>query len=1671
MSRPTKTGASPYATGGGGTVLEHRYGALLLSHLLTGDPLPELGSDATVTRVAFQARAESEVDDFMVVGRVGDGTERRAFVAVRRTTKIVPSDQRSVELLATYLPSLVNDWSRIKAGLLRLALASSPTNPIRELAQLAAIARTTSDETTFRKAVAEPGRTNGKVRNRLRQLERVVESAAKRCDSGVVSPSELTWRFLSFIAHIRELRLEPPDQSDYVAMTARLRAETVGGTAAEASGLAMALGTLATGYAPSAAGVSVSMLRRDLEGSADLGRSSHRPTAWELLDGLDSRLRQRTRSRLVDPSHRELELDRSDARESLARMLQTAGASARLSPPLVVSGAPDVGKSALTLRAAEDVRDGGAAVTAVSLRDLPSTTVETERVLGAPLEDVLAGTDVRSLRLLVIDGAEAALEGRQDLLRDLATAAMRAGLGVAAVTRTDGEHKVAEMLEQAATAAGVDTPVPARHTVGGLTRAEISQVTSAFPALGRLSRDGRNTWLLARPGLVDILLRAGPAVALPDRALSEADVFAAVWSQLVRRGESSGGDGVSPDERERALAALARRTLDPEAPSDGSAAPALASLRSDGLLLPAGPTAAWNPGDGFASDLVRDFALAWLMRRDGYKPLLSTVDPPRWALRATRLACQAALSASGDSEHARREQQAQFDEVAETGGARWSEIPLEALLTLPDALERAWPALSTDPEQSLATLIRVALQRYAAFGMGDSHVLAPLIELLHDRPPRFDGHFTRSLGEQIVDLRLAWLSGLVVSDGEPNPLRARIRDALLEQPVYWNESLIEALAMLGPDLDDSVNEYLRDLAAEHPGHLAPAVESIVAVTSLVQHQPDLLADLTEAYYIDLPKDDDDWRGGYHPGDDGVRGHERRGRAFGSPMAGWSYGPFWRLLLWDAHKGLRVINRIIDHAAQAGVRSLNHLAGELGEPQADPGSGLELELPSIGKRFCAGDSHVWMWYRGSGVGPYPCVSALLAVERFADQSIAIGFEPGKIAKLLLDDCHNLAMPGLVVGMLVRHLEKVTDELDVWLSQPQLWLFEFAREVQEGLVHVQGADPKGTPGRDRRQFNLRDATAFLVLNAMARGDGARSAALRERGQELMRRARSTVPGLDPDDDTRDQELHELATVAGWAATFDADTYGPGRLPDGRAIVQHQSPAHIEAALHDHNEGISRIQESQRLIAVHALAGDLNISDETILADLALARGLLDEGVVPAGLEARSAPAAVAKSAVLACAEEILTLREDELRWAGDLLIDCAIEPHVGEYAFDETVNRMEADRSAAAALPAVLLLSAQEAPGSPTPARVVEALVASATSEFHEVQQITATALSRVWESNCAPTDGRDRCIHDAALHVTEAAASICRLGPPDEIGYQSPSPITGPVPNGLAATVPEDIRLVRLIAPIIAASDAAASQSCVRESAAALLDELLKTHIRSVVHWAAQDHYNDTPRRHFEVAGALFSQAADGEPKYLVRHLAAFAGYPTALGPLLQNLSELATYDVVLRHALPRVWLLVLEPVLDAFDAGVDPRSDRSSANFALAGLLPQPALSPTDRDPETSFADASADWIDPSVLSLLIDRWIPLGRGSARCVDAMVGLVRTAVPAWQAGVGLAWVAELIGDTFEPLAGRCPFLATWLDELRNSSHLDAAGRAILHRIVDGLAAHGDIRAVAFQQAEE
>lgn len=1589
-----------------------------------------------------------------------------AAVAVRRNPELVASDDRSVKLVASYLTDITDHWADIQSGQRRLGLASVPSNPTQQLADLSDVARANPNDSAFRQAVANRGR---EVRHRLDQLDRVVGRAMQHGDTGGIAAGELTWRFLSSL-RVRQVRLESPNDSGRVSLAGRLRSVTRGGTPDEASRLLDAINHLASGYDPAGADVDEAMLRRDLVGSPDLKRSSRHPEAWQTLDSLAERLRQRTGTLLTDQSHASLELERALVRADLVEALRTAGVSGNGEPStLVISGEPDVGKSALTLRAVEDARDAGAAVVTVSLRDLPKTTVETEHVLGAPLGEVLAGTDVHQVRLLVVDGAEAALEGRRDLLGDLAIAALRAGLGVAAVTRSDGEHVVRDVLRRASSAVSPAEITPASHLVSGFTIAEVEQVGSSFPALKHLSQDQRSAWVLARPGLVDLLLRAGASRNIEDRALSEADVFAAVWFGLVRLSGSPSAEDVSPDEREQALLALARGTLESGAPFPGLPARALPSLRSDGLLLSAGPTGAWSEGDEFASDLVRDFAVARLLCIEGYEPLASA-GAPRWAIRAARLACQAALAASGErSEQERREQQTQFQQLAGEHGERWAELPLEAMLPLGDALERAWPALSSGSCEELATLVRLALQRYVDFDLGQPASLTPLVKLLCDHWVEVRERGPYTLTRQASELFLAWLRGLIRDDVGYEPLRARIRDTLLDQSSNPRDDfVVEALALLGPDLDDRAVRHLRDLLATDPEFLAPAVESLMASRALAQRSTDLLAELTEAYYIELPVDDE-WEHGYSTLGDGVRDHDRTTMSFASPGANWGYGPFWNLIASDPRLGSRTINRILDHGARVRAEKSAELGLHMG-PEIEQVPGCEFDLPGVGARQCIGDPHVWRWYRGSGVGPEPCISALLAVERLADQLLAGGWTLRQVSGLLLEECHNLAVPGLVVGTLLRHLDLVTDELDIWLSRPEVWLLESARLAAEGRIHIQGADAVDTHGSEFRRCSLYDAAAFLVSRALTNGDDERVAALQESGRTLMRHARDTVPGLDVDDDTRDHEVEELTTVAGWASTLDAGNYRRREVANGSLVFEYERPPDLAVVVQPHIADLTRVREAYHLIAVYAGAEDRNVTSETIPDDLALARSLVGESLEH-GPDAIATAAAVAASAVVAHERRKVTLDESELHWSADILTACAMNPRVGGFASEQTEDPMGADRSAAAALPALLVLSANAELRTPSREQIEEALFASTTSLFDEVRRITATALNRVWEAACMPTTGEAVCIHEVSLRAAADGVRDCRLGPPDRGGQREPLLLTGPLPEELASVATDDLMITRLVAPIIAAADAAASQCCVRDAARDLFGELLDTYARGAVHWVEKRYLHNLHDHHFYAAKVLFACSAREESAPLLRCLEAFAGHPAALSQLLHDLLEAATYNAELRASLPTVWPPVMAAALDAIDSSGNAQDDRFHFEHALASVIPRPVTRLGRSDTDAVIEAASADWIDPALLSHLVVRWIPLAHGVPRCVDAAIDLIRTGDPGWQASVGLGWVHDMVEGAADRLAGQCWNLPRWLGDLQSAGQLDLEQRRMVQRVVDGLAAHGDRRAVALQRAEE
>ena len=258
-------GVSPYASGGGGTVLEHLYGAILLSSLLVGDPITELGDDVSPVSVRFQGRRLSPVDDLVVSGLARDG-ERRVSIGVRRAPDVTTSDKKTARLLARYVQMAAERWEDITDGRWRLYLAVAVPSPaVIQLRELTVIASAAPDVAEFRTEVELPGRADDSVRSRLVHVDALIASAAEQAGAAAagIDAGVLTWRVLHCLK-VRVLRLEGGDFADRTLAVSRLRLLTADGTAAAGDDLFARIAGQAGQYALTGAEVSADQLRADL---------------------------------------------------------------------------------------------------------------------------------------------------------------------------------------------------------------------------------------------------------------------------------------------------------------------------------------------------------------------------------------------------------------------------------------------------------------------------------------------------------------------------------------------------------------------------------------------------------------------------------------------------------------------------------------------------------------------------------------------------------------------------------------------------------------------------------------------------------------------------------------------------------------------------------------------------------------------------------------------------------------------------------------------------------------------------------------------------------------------------------------------------------------------------------------------------------------------------------------------------------------------------------------------------------------------------------------------------------------------------------------------------------------------------------------------------------------
>ncbi len=1609
--------------------------------------------DGAIRRVRFQQRAAGAVLDDLVV----DGDDPRhgsqwVECQVKRRLSPAAGDSDFVEIIRRCACELERDPEPIQDGRRRFGIAAAPSGALLELTWLTRLARAHGSADAFVNViVTTAGRPRRERLTALRSIARRV-LPPDATDAGV---DDLVWR-LSRALHVWTVDANA-EGADVVATIDRLRDLALPGT--NPAAVLRALEELAMGWGPQGATVDEPMLRARLEAMGlALDAAPARRAAFEEL--------RRSSAPLLDRAAAAVGRQLHLPRDGLRQELWAAVAEHDL---VLVGGKAGVGKSVLARLVGADLAAAGAVAAAINLSGRTEGLVALEAELGGRLADALAGAPIGGTRVLLIDGLEQALTDSGRLLSAVLNAVAR-DAGSAPpwkVVLTARDEALATVTRLATDHTG---RTPWTMIVGELTDAEVDEIVAAFPRLTPVMRNARaKALLLRRPYLVDLLVRAVHDQELPEDVVGEEDLIGVVTDRLVRRDNGGLPGRGTPDGRHDIYLAVAEASLRNELPTrlDGTDGEARAGLASDDVIVRVG--ASWT----FAHDVLGDYGVAALLLEPDGGDRLRSAQAPRTLLRAVRLRMQRQLAdrlASGFvSAWARVVADA---EALALDGPRWRDLPWEALLNLGrvrPALQVLTPRLLEEEGAGLLRLIDVTERLARRAGAEENAPLpldlalsAPVVNLLVENAARLPVRLTAAACRLVHEhLEAAAASG-------KDPLvgllhRVDLPDAVMrwaDDDQYGDrlEHAIGSLALAAGELHDRHAEYLAEHARRRPHEIAEAVESPYAATVLARTRPDLLLRLSGLYYLGVGYDLEGPTAevGQRPSRrsfdfdelEGVRDHSPEHTRHlsmwpvGNDQSNPALGPFAALLAAHPAHGLRLIGAVVDAATATRSRLEND-------------NDLRLELLSAewaSPRTFDGTGTVWLWHRRTGTGPGPALSALMALRAWAVDRIRSGDPVAVVRDGILSAGSSLAFPSVALSALVDSHDRVTDELDLFLSHPLVWHLEIARSTHE---HGVGLD---VPGATRLGWNMSSVAMALVLRAPRD----RRAQLRQLGTILMEN-HAELPG-------KDSEL----LARRWAAELDVEHYKATPQDEG-VVFTVEYPEEVITALQE--SGGAQAARSVHVTGLMMKAITLRDGKGDASEAPALWREVVD------AVEAQDAnddpftvyrpvdTIAAAAAGLVRAATNGVDVADHDLRAAIELLLEGArhfsLMAPPERYEADEAESAdpfdvaemawdMGSDRSIATALPLLVLHPGLVERAGVTIPAVASGIEGIATSRYHETRERLCDGLAPVFALECPLyCAAHDAAIAAALRMLATSGQQLRRPG----YGY-APITLANPIQT-ISGSDGFDLNVVQASFAVLLLRAAANAPCDHARLAATVLDELIEYDRRDWPARYARRHYHRTHMWRGALDLAVTDRILAGDDEILDLHLEAFGPVGEDVTGLIVQLAARAVEDQHTQR-VHEVWPRLHDRLLPEM-RNLEPRSgdhDKRPNSSMVRKLDEALLLVP----PET----ANHQWPSQETVRLGV-RWLKSFEGKPHAADRAITFVGRMI-GLNNEVATHLILGVLGDNVERIRRESRMVVAWLQLVLG----DPAPGSMTTRartLLDRLAAAGDDWALSVQQQLE
>lgn len=540
--------------------------------------------------------------------------------------------------------------------------------------------------------------------------------------------------------------------------------------------------------------------------------------------------------------------------------------------------------------------------------------------------------------------------------------------------------------------------------------------------------------------------------------------------------------------------------------------------------------------------------------------------------------------------------------------------------------------------------------------------------------------------------------------------------------------------------------------------------------------------------------------------------------------------------------------------------------------------------------------------------------------------------------------------------------------------------------------------------------------------------------------------------------------------WASTLDRDRYR-AYAENGQIVIQSIPPEDVQVYLQPRTADLERSHEAMGLMTRYFVDGRAR-PDQTqpptadeVTNDLATVIRLIDEPPTSPPVDLADLAGLVAGAVLRQRFVNGSVVATASLEDAAALILDIAENLPPRPFEYEATYFEQGADRSAARALPLLLLPAAEElrlACGTEATTgleRIRAAGARFARAVASETRLHLARGLDAVWGEPCSPGS----CHHEWAFGLVVESVRDCVIGPWDQEGQQRTlGRLADPVATSLNNLDADDIYVGKLDAAIRACGVATSTDSCIRIRAGELLSALLGAQRRTLL---KEPSYDDRGSHTLVAARALLQLAGVGDDQPWRSHTIAYAADAQLLHWLLAAFAAAAQETEALASIARRIWPDIMTVVLDQLAEPEHRLGHGTYRQWAVAALLPNP---PDDAMfMYREIVAAPGIWTDPLSWRRQIEAWLTVAAGMPECVDALIALLKPLKVDDQVRYGLRWIRALIPTGAPENVASRRSLSSWLIDIRSvTSDVDA--EVEWQTLVDMLVVAGNVALAPYSE---